>query len=485
MPFKILIPLICIWILYTPIQCLSQIRMEFRLVENQGLKLGQNIRINENNAITSQFGPNTIIWRLNEENSFIYPESSRPHSLSYSHPVIISDNGAIIGHKAYLYNDDPEDRYEYDAYYWDQATGFIDIRNLELHGEDTVVNTRVSGINNSGVVTGFTHEVNDSSDSKVKGFIWTQQTGVMEIPTVTEESEYYKTAPKGINNNGLVFGEYEFDYQENGSRSNRGFIYDAENGSRDPRDVDPIFFSDDRLTLSDVNDSNVIIGTVGIRTNLGFSYDLEKKSGQRIFGFGVSNIGTRAELDPRSINNHNAIVGIADDWERHPFQDQIKTSVLWREGLDVVRLSDYTDISSSTILPEGETTESLYHEVQKINDSGNISGFLYGVLENNDPYLIPFVLIPKLHFEWGSPQQIVVNGVNRFEFTHLKSSEEDTLDPLYFNQEIELQYSFDLLNWITAKEADSSVFIFEDDEQLTVQIASDDLVFVRAILSPL
>lgn len=466
--------------LAAPTLLLGQVRFEPVAVKHADYHLqGTSYFINNHGQVVGSYGEGTAIWKRGVETQFL-------HALGHHAPLRINDAGTVVGQRGYWdYSKEPTEYVSEPPFVWNEESGYQYIPTQELHSNNPTTWKLSADLNNNDIVVGSSSVVLDNgSVPVVKGWIWSREDGIMEIPTLAQAYGFEDTRPTAVNDHGVVVGNYAFDYSLSGSSYYGAFIYDAENGSRSLTSIDKSFFSHLHVEAHDINNSNVIVGTISSDAYYAFAYDLDKGSGMSISGFGGGELYPPNAI-ARAINNFGVVVGTADDWERASPEEQRNAPFIWSPDTGLIRLTDFTTLPFQSLLPEGESIDNGWYQIDAINDHGQISGSVSYVSPSTSAgFDVPFVLYPVLTYRFELKETVAGPEGNLLVFSHPKKLDEQSLSPSDLGKRVVHESSVDAKTWLPLEHGVNGVEILDQEEELQLRLPEQPRLFIRSRLAP-
>ncbi len=454
----------------------AQIKFEAEIIEYGGEFMQGITPMNELGQVAGKVSDSRImIWESGVEPKFIDVVSGRDHPMLFFEVTAISDAGEILGYKFYVYDEREIGRFETDAFYYSEESGFIHIGDLGAHPESIGIGVSLDGFGRNGLAYGISHNSASGADGlQYATFTWAPGQDPKLLGTLVEEFGHSSTVAKDMNASGVLVGNFGYRYTMSGGHGEDAFMYDADNGLREIHKLDPPFFNWFQCSAFGINDLGLIVGNFA---TTGFTFDMETGEGVLFYGFGTDEDGDRGDITPRAINERGLVAGHARDHERS--EDMLKTPFIWKKGLETARIYDALTEPIETILPPGHPQEESLFTIASVNNRGQISGTLRNFNSSN-VFEIPLVLSPIFDYVWKDAQETERSGVRGFEFTYAEN--EEGLSAEYFEMTMTYEVSADLENWEPIVIGENGIIEEISEDGVTIFIPSESTIFLRSRL---
>ena len=456
---------------------LSQVKYEVVLPEVSGRPVSNTQahgnEINENGQTLLNGIATFSIWQDGEVTQTVDARIESSANLPRLTASSINRHGQVVGFKTYSTQDgDGKSTFASVPFYWDERNGLIDLEELGNQSPDGRAGARLYGINSEGAAVGTTPDAQGN-----KAFIWSFDHGRVDIASLDSVNSLSVTTPHSLNDSGVVVGIYRsFPGSSSSNYSERGFLWNEENGSRDLSEIDPDFFQGETITARDINNLGQLVGERGRRA---FFYDSVTGEGVSIEGFPTETGAISGIARAYAVNERGVVAGYAELPDAKPARSY--APLLWTRQTGSINLFQNLIKSQPAFLPEGLEPLDCLVIPKSINNLGQISAQL--ATPGSGTFEREIILNPMLDFQWTSIQIAHENGVPGVLYRHRKDPAAEGIPVEALGLEIQFECSMDMENWSPLKSGEDGVRLESEPELIELFVPMATCRFIRPTLA--
>ncbi|MDQ8203250.1 hypothetical protein [Pelagicoccus sp. SDUM812003] len=409
------------------------------------------------------------IWENGRTTAIVDARSDFPATLSRLTASSINSYTQVVGSKTYLVRGESGMNYQTFPFYWDSTNGLVDLEDIGDHDENGAGYTTLYGINEKGASIGVTRSYLDGAPIATRGFVWSFETGRVDIQPLDTVGFASCTTPSAINDQGTVVGIYNRYFSDSPDHYyENGFIHSEAFGTHSLDELDAAFFSTANHTARDVSNAGLIVGERGREA---YVYNMNTAQGTVIPGFD----GGRGQTRAYAINEQGVVAGYGEVFDQ---KGKIGYApLLWTETTGSIDLSVFLANQPSEALPQGLDLLDCIIAPKSVNQQGQISAQLRAT--SGDSFSREVVLTPTSAFKWTEMRRATEDGKPGMLLFYDKASQQDTIPAAAIGLELEFFCSDDMKSWQPLDLDGSAIRYVENDSSIELFVPFETCLFIK------